>query len=553
MKAVEPAHHEFAANYLFAEDGLTPYFAADSQVKAGGGSQRGQFALDGERWTVRLYYQSSGIVHPGRQLPDGTEFRLDEIREFRFAITRHSDEDSVGEQSLNAHLSPRWQGMEAEKSDGTRIELSIPDDIQQAVNVRITGSNIAFDRYQRLLQKAASAVGIRWDYFETPHEYSNVQDAGKYVRVHHEASGPIHGRSGPIASMGHLLEHDREGYRKVVQNDTDEHGRNLPGYYHTVTLGQKRVQEAFPSHDLPVEVKHYYAREALSMPDDHPLRHPKVEAAYQVSRWDETLGVDPDSLAKLERELDRILHSVLAEAGLDLAPGHGDGPFVEDAYFEAAVTDEHEEPVSLELTHIRHQQESVVVRYLSDGLSDVQQEALGTLVADGGEVSPLDIAEENGRHVGSVRRALRKMEELVEREYGKVALRSSYVAGLVHDAVSEAQESISRAVKAGTKAVEAAERGIDSRTSAWLAWASRYGVDYQEERDARMTLRFGEVERSPLEEVKRGYKLWKEMGRDPAIYRQARVLFEKARSTREGVDRFEVDAWRFLQQNAAVG
>jgi len=552
MRAIEPAHHEFAANYLFAADGLAAYFAADSQVKAGGGSQRGEFTLDGERWTVTLYYQESGIVHPGRSLPDGTEFRLEELREFRFAIKRHSSEDAVGEQSLNAHLAPRWQGMEAEKGDGTRIELSIPEGIQQAVNIRITGSNIAFDRYQRLLQKAASAVGIRWDYFETPHEYSNVQDAGKYVRVHHQSSGPVHGRSGPIASMGHLLEHDRDGYRKVVQNDTDEHDRNLPGYYHTVTLGQKRVREAFPSHDLPVEVKHYYAREALTMPDDHPLRHPKVEAAYQVSRWDESLGVDPDSLAQLERELDRVLHSVLTEAGLDIAPGRGGGPFVEDAYFDAEVTDEHEEPVSLDLTHIRHQQESVVVRYLSDGLSDVQHEALSTLVADGGEVSPLDIAQENGRHVGSVRRALREIDDLVEREYGKVALRSSYVAGLVHDAVNEAQESINRAVEAGTKAVEAAERGIDSRTSAWLAWASRYGVDYEDERDARMKLRFGEVDRSPLEEVKRGYKLWKQMGRDPAIYRQARVLFEKARSTREGADRFETEAWRFLQQNAAV-
>lgn len=35
---IEPAPHEFAANFLFDEDGLAPFFAADRQIKAGGGS-----------------------------------------------------------------------------------------------------------------------------------------------------------------------------------------------------------------------------------------------------------------------------------------------------------------------------------------------------------------------------------------------------------------------------------------------------------------------------------------------------------------------------------
>jgi hypothetical protein len=32
---IEPAPHEFAANFLFDEDGLAPFFAADRQIKAG--------------------------------------------------------------------------------------------------------------------------------------------------------------------------------------------------------------------------------------------------------------------------------------------------------------------------------------------------------------------------------------------------------------------------------------------------------------------------------------------------------------------------------------
>jgi hypothetical protein len=50
MRAIDPSWHEYAANLLFAEDGLAPYFAADSQVKAGGGSQRVRFEASRYVW-----------------------------------------------------------------------------------------------------------------------------------------------------------------------------------------------------------------------------------------------------------------------------------------------------------------------------------------------------------------------------------------------------------------------------------------------------------------------------------------------------------------------
>ena len=131
---VEPAPHEFAANYLFDANGLAPFFAADSQVKAGGGSQRSEFHNRGERWTVTLYYQDSNVVHPGSRLPTGTEWRLDEMREFRLKVKRHGEEDPVGQQSFNAHITPRWQGMQIEKGDGTVSEYSVPDQIREAIS-----------------------------------------------------------------------------------------------------------------------------------------------------------------------------------------------------------------------------------------------------------------------------------------------------------------------------------------------------------------------------------------------------------------------------------
>ena len=63
------------------------------------------------------------------------------------------------------------------------------------------------------------------------------------------------------------------------------------------------------------------------------------------------------------------------------------------------------------------------------------------LVADGGEVSPADIATEYGHHVESVRRALLEMEDLVVGEYADVKLGSEYVAEMMYEAVKEARDS----------------------------------------------------------------------------------------------------------------
>lgn len=531
MELIETAPHEFAANYVFGEHGLQPFFAADSIIKQSGGATDWlEFGLGGDRWETKLHYQLSGIIHPGDRTPTGTEWRLDEMREFRLKVRRHPDEDEAGQQSFDAHIAPRWTGMEAERSDGRTIEISIPDRLGEGINVRVNGSNIEFTRYESLLRRAAEMVGINQKYFDRIHPYSNVQDAERYVRLHQDRSGPIHARDGPIASLGHLLENDREGYRKVVQNDRDKNGQTVPGYYHTVTLGQRRVQEVFPSHRLPKEAKHYYARNAASMDSEQPLAHPKFGVSYQVSRWDSTLGVGEECLERLNHELEETIISILADAGIPIQPPTTEtsctdrpDPFVSDAYFDAGATVTHDRNVvSLDLTQIRHDQESIVVRNLTDGLSPVELESLQTLVTDGGEVSPADIATEHDRHIDSVRRALNRIPNLVEREYGSVALRSTHVAELVHEAVEEAKEATRRAVDAGAKALEAAERGVDEESVALIAWAARHGVDVDDSRDVQLFLRMGGIEHI-RRRINEAYRLWCDSGRDPHRFRSAKV------------------------------
>jgi predicted DNA-binding protein YlxM (UPF0122 family) len=348
------------------------------------------------------------------------------------------------------------------------------------------------------------------------------------------------------------LENDRDGYRKRVENDADNHGQQLPGFYNTATLGPSRVQEVMPNHELPIEAKHYYAREALSRDRDDPLRHPKVEVAYQVRRWDGTLRADADGLSQLTNELETWLYSILNEAGLDLRAGGN--TYIEDAYFDAENGTTTANVVDLDLTEIRHEQESVIYNILADGMSPVQQETLQTLVADGGTVSPQDVADENNRHRDTVYDALRRMKDLIDHQYGQINLKSPYVAELVADALDQAEASLERATMASAKAVNAAERGLDTTTSAFIAWAEKHGVNYSENNN-RMRIELGDVDGA--EEVRRilreGKRLWDAMNRDSTTFRESQVRYRKQvgesynyLTDDNRMKQIHTDAWRLL-------
>lgn len=541
MQTIEPAPHEFSANLLF--DSLDPFFACDRIIKQYDGSREESFTSEGDHWKVRLSYQDSNLLPPtGETTPHGREFNLDQIREYRLKVMRSPEQDEHGQQSFTFHLAPRWPGIQGEKENGSRVNINSPDGFE-GVNIRVQGSNIKFDRYLSLLQDAAVSVGLNPRRLQEPHEYSNVQDAERYVRLHTDKSGPVHARDGPLAAMGHLLETDRDGYRKTVQNDQDEYGDTTPGYYHTVTLGLSRVREVFPTHSTPKEIKHYYAREANNLAKSNPLAHPKLGVSLQSSRLPRGESVSWDNLDSLQKELDETLLSVIADC-LDVAP-EGSGPFKSGGYFEPEVSPAGPDPVKLSLSRVKSDQKSVVVKHLADGLSPVQWESLETLVTDGGEVSPADIAASNDRHTESVRRALRDMEDLVHRGYAKVELSSDYIGEMVHQAVKEARDSTRRAAETAGRALDAAERGLSEQMSEFVAWASRHGADVDGrsvEDDLEITVpnHVGRRRAASIDVFLRsGLRRWLSAGLSEQDFREATVRFTD--------DRPDGTVWRFLK------
>jgi hypothetical protein len=523
-RLIEPQAHEFTAHFNY-EDAIEAWFALDSIAKANDGSVEITTEALGETWDISLYYQESAIQPPSNGVTsNGTEIEHDSIREFRIHCEA---QDSTGEKKANFHLRPRWRGMRVKPKDGTEHELSIPQSLvndADAVNVRVSGANLDFDAYRDLLLCAMSALGASGHRLLGMHETSNIQDAAYYVRVNTDVSGPIHSRDGPLVSLAHVLQNDRSGYRKLVQNDSNERNEPLPGYYHTATLGVERVREVMPSHSLPVECKHYYAREAHDKPSSDPLAHPKVEVAYQSSRHDDTLHLNDQTHSQLDRELTEWLYAILNDAGLDLRAGGS--TYVEDAYFDAENGTTTASVVDLDITEVRHEQRSVVYKHVVNG-TPTERECLDVLVSDGGNVSPSDLADETGRHRDTIYDALNRMQDLVEHTYDQVSLKSAYVSELVVDSLREASDSL----QTTANAVENEQRGIDETASAFVAWQDKHSVNYRDTRrdDDRLRLDLGDCE--SFDEAKRilreGYGLWQAMGRDEAVFRGAHYRFKK--------------------------
>ena len=290
------------------------------------------------------------------------------------------------------------------------------------------------------------------------------------------------------------------------------------------------------ANELPKRLKHYRARESKSL--DGAIRHPKVGAIYYGSLWrdrSQNHGVTRDELDQLTHELEETLLSILADAGLDVTSTH---QFESDDYFEAVTSDRDRQVVDLPLDELQTTQESVVINHVADGLSRVEWESLDVLVTDGGEVSPADIAEAGGFHRDSVYRALDRMDELVEREYGSVSLKSTHVAELVHEAVTAAKQRTREAVEAAGKAMEAAERGLDEPTSAFVAFASQHFERFQETDDG-LQIHFGKIEAERPEAARReirrklreARRLWQDMNKPDMEWRlgswTARLEYQK--------------------------
>lgn len=437
--------------------------------------------IDGDEWAVEFGFKSSGLAPR-----NADNFRLEEVREYLVYVypkgyQEWGDAKSEARQRAYFRLSPRWPDIETK--EGMR-SMSNPCDIE-GYDVEVEGSNWAFEQYPNVLQNALGALADRQGFrFNSPtpiypedfgedriHSSSNIVDGEMYVRVAKGQTGEMIAYDGALHRISLLLAGDREGYAKSVRDD-----RECPGHYHTATIDSRRAGELIGGHELAKEFKHYYMRNPDAV-EGTPLENPKVGVSFQNSIHDETLYWD--DLDTLVTELDEALLNVLEWSDISTRPDKQ--LYVADDYFQVTGSSRWRKLLPDRLPRIESNQDDQIFATAAE-MNGTDAELIDTLLTDGGETSPKELAQSIGVHLDTVYRALKRLSPLVDHTYGEVQLGSKYIAQELTGYI----DAVSNSIQSGL------ENALDGLTRAeayegknpWSRWLSRYGGKISRTSDA---------------------------------------------------------------------
>jgi hypothetical protein len=478
---IDPQPHEFHAYLKWdcadLDNPLRSYFGLRSLQGEHDFEEHGRLKttaeITGEEWAVEFGFKSSGLAPR-----DDPSFRLDEVREYLIYVypkgyDTWGDAKSEARKRAYFRLSPRWPDIETK--EGNR-SMSNPCDLE-GYDVEVEGANWTFDAYPDVLQSALGSLAERQGFrFDSPtpihpedfendriHSSSNIVDGELYVRVAKGETSEVIAYDGTLHRISLLLAGDREGYTKSVRDD-----RECPGHYHTATIDSRRAGELIGGHELAKEFKHYYMRNPDAV-EGTVLENPKIGVSFQNSIHDDTLYWD--DLDAMVTELDEALLNVLEWSGI---PSRPDGQmYVADDYFQVTGSSRWRKLLPDRLPRIESKQDDQVFATATQ-MNATDTELVDTLLTDGGETSPKELAESIGVHLDTVYRALKRLSPLVDHTYGEVQLGSKYIAqeltGYIDSVSNSIQSGLENALDGLTRA-ETYGEGDDP----WSRWLDRYG------------------------------------------------------------------------------
>jgi len=466
------------------EYGLKPYYAMDSLIKEWGdrweteGKPTRDIDFNGETWATCFDYSESGL-----DAWDNPEFQIQNVREFQFYFVAKDSPTYEGKRADRDKrvkggtitVRPRWPNL---TSDGKPV--SVPDYGAPYIDVQVQASNLPHEEYLTLVKRVMDAYGIAARYFDQPHPDSHISDLAYYVRLYRSDSGPLYAPDGPIARCHTLIQGDRSGYRKHVEDNT-----KLPGYYVTATVEDEKADQLVRGHGLGKELKHYYPNHPENYEPDHALYHPKFEVAYQTSRTEET--VRWDDLDDARRELEETILNCLDWCGL--ATSAESSVFVEfDPFWDVRDTTEARKFVQCPLPKIEDDQEHRVMQLWGD-MTTADRDVTELLLTDGGKVSPQDAAEQTGYTYRTIRTVIERMEGLIEHTYGELELSSKKIQQELLKRVRAAGERFEQEI--GSATMELADAAEERSRSRWARIRREYAITETDADDCRKLLKVG--------------------------------------------------------------
>jgi len=489
---IETAAHELDVRFTcgvhpdnqIVDYGLTPYYAIHSLVKSHGdkweteGKPTGEFELNGERWATAMDYYESGLDPWEHE-----EFELQTVYEYKFYFTskaspKYSALRADKDQRVKGGtitIRPRWPDL---TSDGTPV--SVPDYGKPYIDVQIQASNIPHRQYLTLVKQVMGSFGIDSRYFDNPHPDSHIDDLARYVRLERGESGPLFAPDGPIARSNTLIQGDRTGYRKHVEDNT-----KLPGYYVTAVIEDTKAPELIKGHSLGKELKHYYPEEPDEYEPNEAPYHPKFEVSYQASRTDETLRWH--ELDDAIRELDETIINCLDWAGLGTT-ADSENFVTFDPFWNVRNTTKSRKTVSCPLPEIESQQEYRIMQMWGDA-TPAARKVTKLLMTDGGEVSPQKAADKTGYSYRTVRDVINRYEEVFKHSYGRVEFQSKKVQQELLKRVRAAGENFHQEI--GAAVLDLADAADERAQQAWSKIRRKYDITEQDSKDCRKLLKVG--------------------------------------------------------------
>lgn len=474
------------------DHGLAPYYAMDSLIKEWGdrweteGKPTETIQFMGEEWATCFDYSPSGL-DPWEH----KDFQIEEVREFQFYFLatgsphysgqRADHDDRVKGGTIT--VRPRWPDL---RSNGRPV--SVPEYGAPYIDVQIQASNIPHEEYLTLVKRVMAAYGIAARYFDNPHPDSHIDDLAYYVRLFRGESGPLFAPDGPIARAHTLIQGDRTGFRKHVEDHT-----KIPGYYVTATVEDEKADELVPGHSLGKELKHYYPNHPDEYEPDEAPYHPKFEVSYQTKRTEET--VRWDDLEDARRELEEMILNCLEWCGLATA-AESDIFVPFDPYWLLDDTHKSRKLVKCPLPKIESEQEHRVME-LWGQMTDADRDVTKLLLADGGKVSPKEAAEQTGNTYRTVRTVINRLEGLIRHTYGEMELESKKIQQELLKRVRAAGDQFEQSIERAT--MDLADAADERTSSAWVRLRRQYAISEVHNGDCRKLLKIGYQPRDELE------------------------------------------------------
>lgn len=461
MTCVATAPHELEGNLIYCDHGLSPYWILTTLLTRGyDGHGKVEVDIEGEAWTVSLTYQQGGVA----PRPDD---RIDSERLYELRIGAYGR----GQRKANFLIQPRFEDM---RHYETNDKISTPFDHidkSEGVNVRFSGSNLDPDDYTELLPQFIQAlardtnIGVNKRYLSTRvHEMSNITTYERYIRVHRRWSSKLVGRTGSIQRLMQLYAEEVGSEFELKVNNKDTLGYNT-----RAVLAKQDAQQLIPGHLYGKQIKHYHPKHVRTNDNGDSLYHPKVGVLLKKSLNDHSFAWSDRK--QLRREIDETLINILYWSDIPVRPDPT--TFISDDHFEVRAADRNVNLATDPTPEMEASQEALLVTTLRD-LTDSDMQVLESLVTDGGQQHPRELASNTNRGISTIYRVLDRLNGIVRNDKATVSFTSRKIAQEVSGIVERTELQIGNAANRVAKLLNIETRGGES--SAWNKFCTKYAA-----------------------------------------------------------------------------